>query len=69
MLADRYQCFLQVYTKIWVCVARHTQNAQDTKLKEVNEEVKFLYADIKVFYLLTLSFFYESRHEYPKYSK
>ena len=32
LLADKYQCFVKVYTKSWVCVARHNQNTQDNKL-------------------------------------
>ena len=33
LLADKYQCFVQVYTNSWVFVARYTQSTQDNKLK------------------------------------
>ena len=33
LLADKYQCFAQVYTNSWVFVARYTQSTQDNKLK------------------------------------
>ena len=73
LIADKYQCFVQVYTNIWVFVARYTQSTQDNKLKRNGEEAEFLYANIKVFYklilLLVYTFFDESGQECPKQPK
>ena len=33
LLADKYQCFVQVYTNNWVFIPRYTQGTQDNKLK------------------------------------